>query len=435
MNDSPLSSPKVDLSGTQKPHLIVVAESIHPTAGSEAGKGWWWSSALGKHFQLHIVCAEYFVAKVSSHEEAIRQQWRLYPVKDAVTTWKYGIGYLQYAVWLRRAMKVIRGIMAEVPVAGLCHVVMGSFRILGKYDQLGIPYVVGPLGGGEYAPSAFLKGREVPLWHKALETLRPYINLASALVPSLRRCMNSARLVMVTSEEGEKVVRAMGAQRVEVVFPDAYNFDINVEEVSALREQQAGTVKDSIRLLWQGRALWWKAPDLALQVLERALACGLKVNLTMVSQWETGVGKAVQAQARRMGLANHVSFLQFMPRAEFLKIAREHHAFLATSLHDSGGIPLIEAQANGLPCLTLALGGNRQAACPDAGVSLGVTSPEDFVEKSVARLIRWQNAPDTWVRESKTALRFSMQFSEARLENFVKETIVPILVPGSGVDA
>src|SRR5690606_27221944 len=95
--------------GGEKPHLIVVAEGIHPKWGSEHGKGWWWSSALSKYFQLHIVCSEVYVAEASSHEEAIANQWRFYPVENTITTWKYGIGYFQYMLWLDRALEVIRG--------------------------------------------------------------------------------------------------------------------------------------------------------------------------------------------------------------------------------------------------------------------------------------------------------------------------------------
>ena len=109
----------------------------------------------------------------------------------------------------------------------------------------------------------------------------------------------------------------------------------------------------------------------------------------------------------------------------FLALQAEHHAFLATSLHDSGGIPLIEAQARGLPCLTLGLGGNRVATCPTAGVPDGGDRPAEFVSRSVACLKKWQETPETWLTDAEAALLHSTTFTNARLQDYVRNHVVP----------
>ena len=242
--------------------------------------------------------------------------------------------------------------------------------------------------------------------------------------------MRSAGMVLTTSQETEAVVRGMGAIRTTAVFPDSYDYPIDVDAVIAHRTAQAAGLKNTIQLLWQGRALWWKAPDLALMLLHGARSRGLPVRMTMVSHWDGEFGAEVKALARKLGLEPHVDFVTSMPRDKFLLLAREHHGFLATSLHDSGGIPLIEAQAQGMPCFTLALGGNRQSACPDAGVSLGIHTPDDFVSRSVDCLAAWHTEPARWLAESAAATRFATQFTRARLEAYVRDLIVPIFGKG-----
>jgi hypothetical protein len=147
----------------------------------------------------------------------------------------------------------------------------------------------------------------------------------------------------------------------------------------------------------------------------------------MVSNWDSAFGGEVRALAKKLGITPHLRFVANMSRDQFLEISDEHHAMLATSLHDSGGIPLIEAQALGLPCITLGLGGHKLSACPDAGVN---ESPHDigpFVQRSVACLTRWQQSPEVWLKESRSAVIFSTQFTIKRLADAVGEFIVPAL--------
>ena len=230
--------------------------------------------------------------------------------------------------------------------------------------------------------------------------------------------MQSASLVTTTSEETRAVVREMGARTTAVVFPDSYDYPIDIEKILAGRALQLDPVRSEIRLLWQGRPLWWKTPDLALMVLHRALERGLRVSLTMVGSWDNELGGRIKALAARLNITSRVALVPSMPRAEFLRLAAEHHAFLATSLHDSGGIPLIEAQAHGLPCLTLALGGT------------GILTKEDYLAKSVECIADWQANPATWLNQSEKALHFATQFTKSRLEAYVRDLVVPVFQGG-----
>ena len=409
-----------------KPALIVVAVTIEPDGSSEPGKAWWWISALGRYFTPHIITQQFSVDCCKGRQLVEDQGWIFYPTENLISTWRFPFGYWQYSRWLKIVSERARQIAVETPVVGLWHVTLGSFRLLGEYHRLGLPYVIGPIGGGECAPKALLRDRFAPFSHKLAESLRPRLNNAFASVPQLRACMSGARLVLATSEESQAVVRRMGAKRTAVVFPDSYDYPIEVEGVVEHRAAQAAGLKNEIRLLWQGRPLWWKAPDLALVLLQRAWEKGVPVKLTMVSAWSGRFGDRVRALAEKLGVESHADFIAGMPRAEFLALARRHHGFLATSLHDSGGIPLIEAQAQGLPCFTLALGGNRQSACPEAGVSTGVGTPKQFISRSVDCLAAWHADPACWLEQSDHAVRFATRFNRHRLEDYARDLVVPM---------
>jgi len=408
-----------------KPEIIVFAIDIDPDRGSEPGKGWWWSSALSRHFRLHIITTRHGLQACEREALPQAEGWTFHPTQTEISSWKFPTGYRQYWAVLQEARTICRGIIQRFPIHGLCHVTLGSFRMLPPYQQLGVPYTVGPLGGGECSPLGLTLGRPVPWRDKVAEIIRPAFNNSFALVPPLRRCLGSAALVLTTSSETEAVVRRMGANRTAVVFPDAYINPIDVEKISARRSLQREAVGERIRLIWQGRSLWWKGPDLALEVVRVALERGVRVDLSLVSHWSGDYEDRVRALAKKMGVAEQVHFLGGTSREEFLKTMGEHHGMLATSVHDSGGIPLIEAQALGLPCFTFGLGGHKLAACPEAGVSESPHRTEDFARRSVDCLARWQQDPGTWLAESHRAIRFSTQFTISRLADDVGRLIVP----------
>ncbi|MEI6377031.1 MAG: glycosyltransferase [bacterium] len=328
-------------------------------------------------------------------------------------------------MWLDEVMEIAKGIISKEPIKGLCHITLGSFRMLPRYDRLGIPYTLGPLGGGECSPLSLLFSRKAPFSHKCSELARPILNSTFALIPSLRKIMKGASMVLATSLETERLLRRMGARHTQVVFPDAYDQPVDVEGIMTLRRNQRDILPKCIRLLWQGRPLWWKAPDLALTALKAALERGIKVHLTMICDWKSPVGLSIKSMAGDLGISSHIDFVGFMSRDELLQTAKEHHAFLATSMHDSGGIPLIEAQAQGLPCLSPALGGNRDAACPDSGVSGSFGNANDFSSQISKVLSRWKSHPEEWLQECEDAVRFSTTFTNERLQNYVRAMIYP----------
>ena len=408
----------------KKPQIIVIALSIDPTAGSEAGKGWWWATALSRFFHLHVITQKHFVDKCRQFLKDDSSGWEFHTTETRMETWAFPYGYIRYAKLVKEAYSIAEGIVRTQPIVGLCHLILGSFRVLPRYDKLGIPYTVGPLGGGECAPFRYLMGRSLPLKERLVELGRPLMNAMFTLVPPLRKCLKGSAVAFATSEETAIVLRRMGARHTVVVFPDAYDTPIDIAAVMENRTKQRAMVGTKFRLLWQGRVLWWKCPDLALDILSSAMRDGIRVELTMVGDWGGPLGQQMKEHAAKLGVGSSVEFIPGMSRVDYLELQATHHAFLATSLHDSGGIPLIEAQARGLPCLTLGLGGNRESACPEAGVPDGGTCPAEFVERSVACLRRWQTDPAQWLAEAGAALDYSTTFTNARLQTYVRTHVV-----------
>jgi glycosyltransferase involved in cell wall biosynthesis len=109
-----------------------------------------------------------------------------------------------------------------------------------------------------------------------------------------------------------------------------------------------------IKLLYVGRLVSWKGVHLLIASLA-VLRKRLDVRLTVI-----GDGPQ-QAELRRLcsalGVAGAVEWLGRLPQHEVLRRYADHDMMVFPSLHDSGGMVVLEAMSRGLPVIALDLGG------------------------------------------------------------------------------
>jgi glycosyltransferase involved in cell wall biosynthesis len=306
---------------------------------------------------------------------------------------------------------------------GLHHPNPGSFRILPAYHSLGIPYTLGPLGGGEVAPFSFLRSANLPLKQLGIESLRPMINRGCVSHPWSHPVLKGARHVLATTEESAKVCRAGGARSVSCAFPDVFEA-ASTNDPLIRRPAQQQELKDNLRLIFSGRSLWWKGGTIVLEVLAEARKRGIKATLTMIT--EGPVSDAWQARAESMGLTPWIEWSRFVPREDLLQKLGESHVYIYPTLHDSSSSALPEAYSTGLPSMTLGIGGAGTASGEGTGFNEFRPTAPEWVSAVVDLLQRWQAYPEEWLECSRKALERSNDFSQGAIEEIVERELVPI---------
>lgn len=388
--------------------------------GSEPGKAWAWACALARRYRLHVVTAP-AVAERCRHEElAADWCWHTTCSPQPVTS---GLRYYRdYARWCAEVPAVVRALLPEVQPVLVHHITLGSFRILPRYDRCAVAYSLGPLGGGEFTPREYLTTARLPFGPWLSELARPWLNTAFAAVPSLRRVMQGARLALATSRETEVVLQRMGARKTAVMCPDRVPADVtpgSAQPTSA----RADDLQRCVRLVWSGRAVWWKGGQLAVELLRRLVAAGVRAELAVFSY-----GHALDAWRRQMqasGVAQHCRVSGFVSRAERFVALGSAHAVVYPTLHDSSSPALLEAYALGLPSLTVGLGGAAFIADPKAGYNVRAADLDAWLEGATACVRRWQREPATWIAASEAARARAADFSGEYLEASVDRWVTP----------
>jgi glycosyltransferase involved in cell wall biosynthesis len=212
--------------------------------------------------------------------------------------------------------------------------------------KLPYPLVLGPLGGGERAPLALRRGLSWGGWFK--ELMRDAHTLLIRLDPITRRACAQALVVYVKTEQSRDALPRRFHHKIAIEM----EIGIGAEEPPPGEPRAAD---EPLRLLYAGRALYWKGMHLGLRALATYLARGGRARLTMLAR---GPDEQLwRALAHELGIEEAVEWPGWVPHERMSKLYRAHDALLFPSLHDSSGNALLESLAHGLPVICLDLGG------------------------------------------------------------------------------
>lgn len=120
-----------------------------------------------------------------------------------------------------------------------------------------------------------------------------------------------------------------------------------------------------MRMVMVTRLLGWKGVHLAIKALARARKRGVDASLEVI-----GDGRLhdwLVELARREGVDANVVFAGHMVRADVMARLSAADLFMFPSLHDSGGMAVLEAMSLGLPTICLDLGGPAITVTPECG--------------------------------------------------------------------
>jgi len=273
----------------------------------------------------------------------------------------------KYFVWQFTVMPLAFRLMRQFAFDLVVHVTMCTFRYPSWMGYLGAPFVIGPVGGGEAAPRALLAG--LPAFERAFEALRSLLIASAKIDPLLWLAQRKAALVMTRSVQTSAALPLGMLSKSRVVL----DIGSDAPAVDACRERVLGA---PLRLVMVSRLLGWKGVHLAIKVLAQCRARGADAVLEVI-----GSGRLrdwLESLARREGVSDFVTFTGHLPQHEVMERLVAADVFLFPSLHDSGGMAVLEAMACGLPTICLDLGGPAVTVTPECGVVIdtaGLSQP------------------------------------------------------------
>lgn len=362
--------------------ILLIGHACSPSRGTELAVTWNWAWHLARDHQVWVLTHPQERPAIEGYlnEHAPRN---LHFVWVTVPKWRdpwdppSGDRWirLHYLMWQHAALHEAMRLHQTIGFDVAHHVSWGTVSEPPLIPRLPIPFVWGPVGGGQIAPSAF---REYlgPAW--MMESARTIRVRMAPYRPALREAVRKSALVLATNRETARVLERAGAREVPLFLDSGLDNDFLAAKPAARRRATEPL------LLWVGQLEPLKCLPLALEALAQIRNHGFRLLVagkgSMRKQW--------QGMAEQLGLRGRVTFLGQVPHREMPGLYRCADIFVFTSLRDSFGSQVLEAMGAGLPIVALDHQGAGSFVPDDAGIRAPVSGPSETVRALVVALRR-----------------------------------------------
>lgn len=353
--------------------VLISAYACAPGRGSEPGVGWNVARQIAKYHDVYVVTR-------SNNRESIEEELRretgacprfvYFDLPSWARWWKRGQRgiNLYYYLWQLGVYWKARQLHRDMRFEIVHHVTFVRYWTPSFLALLPVPFVWGPVGGGESAPRSFYSTFSIR--GRAYEAARDLTRWVGEHDPFVRLTARRSRLALATTRETEARLQELGCQSVKVSSESA----LDEETVRSLGSELTESL-EGLRFVSIGRLLHWKGFHLSLQAFATA-------SLPGAEYWIVGDGPErdrLEEVVSEAGISDKVRFWGKLSRNDTLRRLQEAHVLVHPSLHDSGGWVCLEAMAAGKPVLCLDLGGPAMQVSDDAGMRVDARTPDQVI--------------------------------------------------------
>ncbi len=270
-----------------------------------------------------------------------------------------------YVPFYFRARRWIRQALARGESFDLIHQpVPLAMRYPSPAAGLGLPFLLGPVGGSLQSPAGFAAEEGTAPWYVGLRRLD---NLRIHRDPWLRRSYEQASCVLGIAPYVKDFLASVPLRRFEVMS------DTGIEQLPEPADR-TGRSGDVVRLLFVGRLVRTKGARDAIRAL--GMARDLPVVLDIVGD---GFDRtACETLTAELSLADRVRFHGRVPREQVSEFYRAADVFVFPSYREPGGNVVFEAMSYGLPLIVSDLGGPGNVVDESCGIRLHPQSPDQY---------------------------------------------------------
>ena len=402
--------------------VLISAYSCEPNKGSESGVGWNFAREVARHHQVWVL------TRPDESKAAIEAELERDPIpnlkfvyftlpfwQDSMRLGQSGAMQVHYYLWQIQAYFVARRLHETLVFDIAHHVTFVRYSTPSLLALLPIPFVWGPVGGGERAPKPFSK--DFSRKAKFYEAMRSLAHKIGEYDPFTRLTAQRSTLVRATTHDTAKQLYKMGANQVQISSESG----LASEEIERLNNYPMPDT-EPLRFISMGRLLHWKGFYLGLRAFAEA-------NLPNAEYWLVGDGpeyESFQALAEELNIASKVKFWGRLPREETLEKLAQSHVLVHPSLHDSGGWVCLEGMAAGRPVLCLDLGGPSVQVSDETGFKIAAHTPQQVVHDLSAAMIQLSQNPDLRKRMGEAGKKlvsehYSWQMKGQKLSQLYEE--------------
>jgi len=333
--------------------ILLSAYACEPNTGSEHEIGWSWIKSLSKKNKIYVLTR-------TSNKKKILKETKNNKIKNVIFLYydlpcflikiiKRGKdkpnSYLYFFLWQIFIYFRYKDFIISNKFDFIHHVTFGSFRIPSLLSLCKVPFIYGPIGGGESVPIQILK--KFSIKSLFIELIRVLSNSYIKFSLLANVSFFKSKKIILTSYTNKKIIPSFYHKKISIV-PGVFNEKIFYK----IKKNK------NFRLCFIGRLVEWKGVELLKQIFLKAKAFNNKITLDIYGDGPRR--KSFQNFIINNDLKNKIKLCGQMDQNKMIKVLKKYDLLIFPTLRDSGGYVIIEALNNGLNVIT------TNAAGPEA---------------------------------------------------------------------
>lgn len=332
--------------------ILLSAYACEPNKGSEPGVGWNWAIQLARNSAHDI-----FVITRTNNKDVIAKHKQENAAYSNLHFYYYDLPYLflwakrhgfsvnlYYIIWQIGVFKLAKGLNKKYQFDLVHHITFGVFRDISFLYKLKVPFVFGPVGGGEYAPDQLTKNFTKK--EQIKEKIRKTANQLAFINPYTKQMMKHALLIFTKTPD----TRNLFPQKIQTKIYTKLEIGICDIHETEVRKDQIGN------FLYVGRFIYWKGISIVLEAFKQYTEKHDNyAKLTLIGQGENI--KFIEKYVTTNNLNSNIEIISWINQEDLKKHYQSARALIYPSLHDSSGNVVLESLSFGLPVICLDCGG------------------------------------------------------------------------------
>ena len=367
--------------------VIMSAYSCGPNEGSEAGLSWNWAMQMSRFHEVWVI------TRGNRRKAAIEAYIASNPLPNIhfvycdlpkkYLFWKSGEWgtNIYYGLWQFLAYRLAKELVAENDIDLAHHVSFMSLARGSFVPFLGIPSIIGPVGGLQNVPSPMM-----PLIKKRFrERVRNLAVESIRFNPVVRACCRRASLIILANSSGADIIERLTDGKLMVGLQIGTNElpPNNSSESDPNRVTADGVAPRPINFSWSGRLVDHKGFELLIRGLE-SLHRRYEVSLNDLQIVVSGKGEEkdyYQSEIEKFGLQDYFDFKGWLSYDEMEAQWQAADALIFTSMRETTGMALQEAMMRGVPPIVVDHGGPKEMVTPEVGIKIAVAPLEVMADQ------------------------------------------------------
>lgn len=351
--------------------ILLSAYACEPNKGSEPEVGWKWATELSK-----LNNEVYVITRLNNKENIEKEikksnfenlnfiyfdypNWFLKIFKGK----KNRFSYFYFYMWQIGIYFVAKKIIRNKKFDYIHHVTFVSYRYPSFLCLLNIPFIFGPIAGGEESPKNLRVNFD--LKSKTKEYLRDLSNKIIKFSPFVNMVFKKSQKIIVTTDETKSKIPKKYHYKTFTELAISPNDEILIEKNLSFKESN-----NLFQICFAGVFEHRKGIYIILETIKKLKQKNIKFIFNFYG--DGPIKNFIKNYIVKTNLQNEVKLHGKVSYEKINKELIKNDIFLFPSLRDSGGFVLFEAMQAGLPCIVLNLGGPAKIIDQKCGIKIDV---------------------------------------------------------------